>query len=411
MVFSWAVVLWSTATLLRAPMPRLRAPPPQLQAPATDGDPFAATDGDPFAGQPKVSSGLLFQDSKQAITKRAERERELLEPNTREMKAPKRGRSKSGSGGGFGKQQGAQAASESIHAETVRKEGVCLVKNVLTRERAAELRKCVEDELARAYEAVERHPESSIGRFNVPAETFDPLRGYLLLPLRDEASVESGTAKGPLVQAVSELLESGSLLGDLFETTCGGGSAELYDLVGLRTEASATRQPIHSDTPWQKVPGLFCAFIALQDVRYEMGTTVFLPGTHKQTKARKSFDDGQFDGRRDAMLAKAPSRYSMLRAGDAAFFNMNTLHAGTANFAADHLGGGGEQRLLFILTFRNLRAREQLGHAPNLRFGYRNRAITLDDMRKELLADEPFAGIHAGDGRAFGDGLDMVESS
>ena len=178
MVFSWAVVLWSTATLLRAPMPRLRAPPPQLQAPATDGDPFAATDGDPFAGQPKVSSGLLFQDSKQAITKRAERERELLEPNTREMKAPKRGRSKSGSGGGFGKQQGAQAASESIHAETVRKEGVCLVKNVLTRERAAELRKCVEDELARAYDAVERHPESSIGRFNVPAETFDPLRGY-----------------------------------------------------------------------------------------------------------------------------------------------------------------------------------------------------------------------------------------
>ena len=164
---------------------------------------------------------------------------------------------------------------------------------------------------AAAAAAAPPPPPSLAPSLALPSSALWPV----LLPLRDEASVESGTAKGPLVQAVSELLESGSLLGDLFETTCGGGSAELYDLVGLRTEASATRQPIHSDTPWQKVPGLFCAFIALQDVRYEMGTTVFLPGTHKQTKARKSFDDGQFDGRRDAMLAKAPSRYSMLRAG------------------------------------------------------------------------------------------------
>ena len=45
---------------------------------------------------------------------------------------------------------------------------------------------------------------------------------------------------------------------------CGGDDAELYDLVGLRTEPGAARQPIHFDTPYQKVPGLFCAFIALQ---------------------------------------------------------------------------------------------------------------------------------------------------
>ena len=34
---------------------------------------------------------------------------------------------------------------------------------------------------------------------------------------------------------------------------------------------------------------------------------------------------------------------------------MNTLHAGTANYAACD---GGGQRLLFILTFRNTKAKE-----------------------------------------------------
>ena len=92
----------------------------------------------------------------------------------------------------------------------------------------------------------------------------------------------------------------------------------------------------------------------------------------------------------------------MLQAGDAVFFNMNTLHAGTANFPE---GQGGSPRLLFILTFRNRKARLALGHEPNLRPGYRNRGITLADMRRELASDEPFAGIHQGDGEPFGDGL------
>ena len=92
----------------------------------------------------------------------------------------------------------------------------------------------------------------------------------------------------------------------------------------------------------------------------------------------------------------------MLQAGDAVFFNMNTLHAGTANFPE---GQGGSQRLLFILPFRNRKARLALGHEPNLRPGYRNRGITLADMRRELASDEPFAGIHQGDGDPVGDGL------
>ena len=393
---------------------------------------------DGFKDVPKVSSQLLFQDSKKAMTERANKERDMLEPNTSEMHPPKGkakrvGKAAAVGGGGFGgagsskkgkKGKGAAAAAggggfgknavpvkrstagpaDLLRLQTVDEEGVCLVPGVMGHEMAATLRETVADELSRAYASVEDHPETSVARFNVPVTTFDKLRGYLLLPLRDEASVEAGVADGPTVRALRELLKPGSPLGELFEATCDGAeNAELYDLVALRTEAGAARQPIHSDTPWQKVPGLFCAFIAVHDVQYEMGTTVFLPGTHKRTPQRKAFDDGQFDlSRRDAMLSSYPSKYSLLKAGDAVFFNMNTLHAGTANFAAE---AGGRQRLLFVLTFRNPKAMQELVHAPNLRPAYRNRRITLADMRRELESDAPFAGIHAGDGRPFGDGL------
>lgn len=342
----------------------------------------------------------------------------MLRPNTQPMleppaKKPKKlsskkgGKGGGGGGGGFGKQAAkALTPAEQLHqrrVETVQDDGVCLIPNALSKETAAELLACVSDELSRAYASVEEDPETCVARFNVPKSTFDPLRGYLLLPLVDEASAEEQERSGPIVRALRELLAPGSVLGELFSSTCGGVDAEFYDLVALRTEPGATRQPIHSDTPYQKIPALFCVFLALQDVRYEMGATVFLPGTHKGPKGpRKAFDDGAFDGSRDEMLSAAQSRYTMLSAGDAAFFNMNTLHAGTANYAAEE---GGSQRLLFVLTFRNRRGKQPLSHAPNLRPAYRNRGITLEDMRNELAGDNPFGGVHLRDGRPFGDGL------
>ena len=102
--------------------------------------------------------------------------------------------------------------------------------------------------------------------------------------------------------------------------------------------------------------------------------------------------------------ALSQSRYSSLKAGDAVFFNMNTLHAGTANYPIDE---GGGQRLLFILTFRNRKGKKALGHAPNLRPHYRDRGITLNDMREQLAMDHPFGGANPRDGRVFGDGLSV----
>ena len=379
--------------------------------------PLMALGPDSFGATPKAASGLLFQDSKAALARAAIAQQELLDPNTRQIGLPKRKRptvmKKRGGGGkkkaitgggGFG--AGAQGLSVQqqenlLRKETLLEDGVCLVENVLSREDAETLRVCVADELAKAYAAVERNVSQSLGRFNVPHETHDPLRGYLLLPLRDEQSVAEGVNQGPMVRSLDKLLQDGAMLGDLFSSVCGGDQSEWYDLVALRTEAGAARQIIHSDTPFQKVPGLYCAFIALQDVRYSMGTTVFIPGTHLNTAQRRDIMEGQYDNRRDEALAKAQSRYALLKAGDAVCFDMRTLHAGTANFPLEE---GGGQRLLLALTFRNRAAKQELGHAPNLRPAYRNRGISLGEMRSEFAKEAPFAGL-ASDGKPFGDGL------
>lgn len=210
--------------------------------------------------------GRLFLDQKEAMTRQAEVERELLAPHTQPMVVPKPSKKKAramggGGGGGFGAKAAVAPSAEEIatalRVDTLKSEGVCYVPGVLRKESAAGLLECVQDELKRAYAAVEAEPESSVARFNVPVDTFDPLRGYLLLPLRDERSVEAGEPDGVMVRALRECLSSGSVLGELFGSSlCGGGKAEWYDLVALRTEAGAARQPIHYDTPYQKACGL-----------------------------------------------------------------------------------------------------------------------------------------------------------
>ena len=198
-------------------------------------------------------------------------QRDLLSPNTRPMVVPKkvnRKRSSSITGRGFGVNAPTSGeVSTLLRLDTLKSEGVCYVPNVLSKTAASDLLECVRGELRRAYEAVEEDPERSVARFNVPADIMDPLRGYMLMPLRDEAAVEAGDNSGAMIRALRECLTAGTVLGDLFGSDlCGGGDAEFYDLTALRTEAGATRQPIHFDTPFQEVPGLFCAFIAMEDV-------------------------------------------------------------------------------------------------------------------------------------------------
>ena len=164
-------VLWCTAGATLAAL-ILSAPPPRAVVRLQLG-PSALP---PLAGG--GASTLLFQDSKKSMTARAVKEKELIEPNTRQMKLPTKRKSTSkrkgggGGGGGFGASAGpSRSAAQQLHdlrVDTIKDDGVCLVPGVLSRESGATLYDCVADELARAYAAVDADPETCLGRFNVP---------------------------------------------------------------------------------------------------------------------------------------------------------------------------------------------------------------------------------------------------
>ena len=394
----------------------------------------------------------LYLDQQAAMERRADVERGLLEPNACELadpvltkpKKPKAKKAKKGTGFGGARVAAALptaplSASEELvegRAGAIARDGVILVRGALKSDTAARLRSRVLDVIESGRSAVREAADPiqvSLDRFYVEQE--QPHRAFVLLPFRDDASDAAGV-DGPAVDAMRELVAPGAPLGDLWEQLCGGDDAVLYDFYALRTDPGSIRQSVrvqlarrrearvrvrdeeslrprrisrplsfsppppfpmrtprqlHFDTPHQAVPPLFAAFIALQDVTPQMGPTTFLPGTHKPKGARRVYDEGQRDGRRDEMLASAPSRYALLNAGDMAIFDMRTLHCGTAN-----LDPGGATRIMLCVTFRNPRALEELGHLPCIRAGFKLK-YTLADVRHQLTSSSPFA--------SFGDGL------
>jgi len=367
-----------------------------------------------------AAKALLFSDQHKAMSDRAEVEASIIQNTMVEMDMPdvtakartkaQRGRGSSGGmGGGFGggKTKTKTKKNKKANAEPVKKpkrpistetkrlvnamkeDGVVRIRSAIQPDVASSLREAVMTELELMRDDIRQDPSLSVPYFYVPAEIhFSSSRGYILLPFRDRNSAaDSQDAK--IVSATQQLLGRGSALGDLFGELCGGPDvAELYDFCSLRTEAGTNRQLIHSDTPYQDPPGLFCAFVALQDVEVPMGGTLFFPGTQVQTDERLQFDVG--GSAAEDMLANSSPRCVHMKAGDAAVFDMRILHAGLPNLAE-----GGSQRILLAVTFRNPAATQDLGHRPNLRPGYIGR-YTLDTFQDELETKSPFA--HVGNG-------------
>lgn len=338
----------------------------------------------------------LFDDQHKSMNREAELEQEILEPNMKVMqqvsKKKQKQLMKKSAGVGFGgtKPQQSQAGQKvEVYANVLEEDGVVLVPSVLSAESAQSLRDCVINEIEVMRDTIRQEPEKSVSLFYVPAQIhFSTPRGYVLLPFQDSAAGEQDV--GALVRGTRELLGESTMLSKLFSRMCDGEDSQLYDYCVLRTEAGAARQVIHSDTPYQKTPGLFCAFVALQDVSFEMGGTLFLPRTHDtpKSKPRRNFDMGGDD--KEKMLRKAKPQYTMLKAGDAALFDMRILHAGLANQLE-----GGADRYLMAVTFQNPKAEKALGHKPNLRPGYAGR-FTLGEFQQELARSSPFDGVGNG---------------
>ena len=319
----------------------------------------------------------LFMDQQEAMHRLALEQQEALCGLERELCVPKAvssAPSKVKKGTGFG---GVTVSSAervtSARAKALAKDGVLKIEGALRRDTALMLKVAVEEEILEAREAVKEKPERSMSRFHAVEE--QKLRSFVLLPL----------SKDPFVVASRELLGTGSPLGDLYEKLC-GPEAILYDFYGLRTEPGSFRQPIHSDTPFQKTPPLFASFIALHDVTIDMGPTHFFPGTHTNTEP---FHLSQGDTR------KKKPHYALLRAGDLVIFDMRIQHFGAAN---DPLRG--QTRIFLNLTFRNpLADASDLGHVPCIRPGFVDE-LNLQSIRTHLNKDQPFANV--------GDGLPVL---
>jgi ectoine hydroxylase-related dioxygenase (phytanoyl-CoA dioxygenase family) len=119
-----------------------------------------------------------------------------------------------------------------------------------------------------------------------------------------------------------------------------------HEFSALVCDPSADSQPIHPDASYtdDNLAPLWTVFVALQDVEWNMGATVFLPRTH-QKHVHADLNTADPDAK-NSMLAHAEYRRSTLKAGDCAVMDARTLHFGSANLSQN-------RRVLLYFTIRN----------------------------------------------------------
>ena len=109
--------------------------------------------------------------------------------------------------------------------------------------------------------------------------------------------------------------------------------AMLHEISSLVADPGALRQCIHADTivlpcpqyPHVSMKPLYTFFIALQDVSFEMGHTVFLPQTHTPA-AHILWNTDQ--GNKEKFISTCKAVHSELKKGDVAVFDSRLLHCG-----------------------------------------------------------------------------------
>ena len=160
---------------------------------------------------------------------------------------------------------------------------------------------------------------------------------------RWDIRLDSGAA--PVRAALRELLaDDEAPLGRAFAAIA-GADATLWECAAIVSAPGAAPQILHADATHTPEPLLVTAFVALQDVRREMGPTRFVRGTHTEPGPAAVLADGDALGLADAKGRPPPSCVALLKAGEAALYDGRLLHCGGAN-RSDEL------RILFYLTFR-----------------------------------------------------------
>jgi len=194
----------------------------------------------------------------------------------------------------------------------------------------------------------------------------------------------------PLLNVLYQLLGPKGKLRELYEILV-TKEGKLYEMAAMITELGSDRQSIHADMPFHSEPPLYSIFAALQDITFDMGPTVFLPGTIS-TKDQQEWSS--LNGRDDFLKKRTPY-FALLSAGDLIVYDPRVLHCGAANQSSS-------KRAMFNLGFRNPKFKNDMSYEGSLRPLYADR-ITFGEFTKVLDAFDKYSNINPFS--CYGDGI------
>ena len=180
----------------------------------------------------------------------------------------------------------------------------------------------------------------------------------------------------PVRTALRHLFGGGGGARALYEALRGllGDDAELDELACMISDPGARRQPVHPDTPAEvgehdHRPVMITGFVALQDIRIDMGPTVLWAATHT-VAAHATWEE-----ERVSFLERSVARVATLRKGDLLLFDSRVLHCGGSNLAES----GGRRRIFYFSLKRARRATGKSGPGT-LRAELRGGRYRIDDL-------------------------------
>ena len=243
------------------------------------------------------------------------------------------------------KEQSTKSTIAKFHANVLKNEGLVRIDNVLS--------DSVTDKL-RAFVYAIRTTEGNKANATGMQAKFSTIRRWdLSIPLFEyNAHGAPTTATTIAYHALTDILKT-TVVGETMRSFLGTDRAELYELSSYISDPGSSRQVVHSDTPCfgtnDDQPILCTCFIALQDVRMDMGPTVWLPRTNRHAIHDVYFgeEDQVNTPKKDHFLQTHESVVGILPKGSCVLFDSRLLHCGTANKSAN------DSRALFFFSFQH----------------------------------------------------------
>lgn len=293
-------------------------------------------------------SNLLYLEQEKLIVQRGELEESFV-TNVKPLEATVIKVRGTGKAGGFGKSSGGGSSSSKAsskaegkaYAKVLKKEGVLRIDNALSSETADAVREYLYNLRYQSEQEVKEGTIQPIQRF----------ADVLLKQNRCDLTIPLGTHE-IITKALHESLCQ-SPIGSTIESIF-GSDAILHEFSCLMSDPGSQRQNIHPDTPYLdgKGPVLYTCFIALQDVKLDMGPTTWFPRTHNE-KSHEAFKDtnqgeGGSDSPKDNLIKTTPAVLGTLSKGSCGIFDSRLLHCGTANRSTED-----QSRALFYFSFKS----------------------------------------------------------